>query len=83
LVKKYGNKLKSDILLAGHHGSKTSSSEEFLKAVNPELIIFSAGKNNSYHHPHPTVISLVKKLGITYFRTDEVGTIKYIFNNGE
>jgi len=80
MVEKYGKKLKSDFLLAGHHGSKTSSSEEFLRAVSPEYIIFSVGKNNSYHHPHPTVISLVDKLGIKYFRTDINGTIKYIFN---
>jgi len=80
MVEKYGKRLKSDFLLAGHHGSNTSSSEEFLRAVNPEYIIFSAGKNNSYNHPHPAVISLVEKLGIKYFRTDTVGTIKYIFN---
>ncbi len=80
LVKKYGESLKSDILLAGHHGSKTSSSEIFLKTINPKLIIFSAGKNNPYHHPSPSVISLVKKIKIPYLITYNVGTIKEIFN---
>jgi competence protein ComEC len=78
LVKKYGKKLKSNILLAGHHGSKTSSSEEFLKVVNPDLIIFSAGKDNPYHHPNKEIIDLVKELKIKYLRTDEVGTIRYL-----
>lgn len=83
LVEKYGKKLKSDVLVAGHHGSKYSSSEEFLEAVNPKYIIFSAGKDNSYHHPSQEVLDRVDKLGIKYFRTDENGTIKYIFNDGD
>ncbi len=80
LILKYGNELKSDVLLAGHHGSKTSSSEEFLKIVHPDWIIFSAGKNNQYHHPNKSVLDLVRKLNLKYLRTDEVGTIKFIFN---
>ena len=80
LVEKYGEELKSDILLAGHHGSKTSSSEIFLKTVSPKLIIFSAGKDNPYHHPNKSVLDLVKKLKIPYLITYNTGTIKEIFN---
>lgn len=82
LVKKYGNKLKSDILIAGHHGSKTSSSEEFLKMVKPEYIIFSAGENNSYHHPNKEILERVDVLGIKYFRTDTQGTVKAFIDKG-
>ena len=52
LILKYGNKLKSDILKAAHHGSKTSSSAEFLKYVSPENILISVGKNNWYGFPN-------------------------------
>jgi len=83
LIEKYGDELKSDILLAGHHGSRTSSSEEFLKVVKPDLIIFSTCKNNSYHHPNKEILERVKKLGIKYLRTDEIGTVKYFFKNNE
>lgn len=76
LVKKYGNSLESDVLKAGHHGSKTSSSEEFLKAVAPQFAIISVGAKNMYGHPHKEVIDLLNKLGIKILRTSEEGTIK-------
>lgn len=63
------------ILKLGHHGSKTSSSELFLKTLRPEYCIVSAGKNNSYGHPHPEVVErLEKHCGVVY-RTDEDGDI--------
>ena len=69
--------LKADILKAGHHGSDTSSCEEFLKAVSPETVIISVGKKNSYGHPSKAVISRMEKLGIKIRRTDLEGTITY------
>ena len=83
LVKKYGEKLKADILLAGHHGSKTSSSEIFLKTVRPEYIIFSAGKDNSYKHPHKEVLERAQKLGLKILRTDQLGSINFIYKDGK
>jgi competence protein ComEC len=68
--------LKSNVLKVGHHGSKTSSSEEFVKAVDPELALISAGKGNSYGHPHKDVVGLFDQLGIEYFVTANVGRIQ-------
>lgn len=67
--------LKSDILKAGHHGSRTSSSEAFLRAVAPQYTIVSAGKNNRYGHPHQEVLNLLLALGIPTLRTYEEGNI--------
>ncbi len=77
LVEKYGDLLRSDILLAGHHGSKTSSAEKFLKQVKPKYFIISAGKNNSYGHPHQSVLDLAKKLNLKILQTAEVGNISF------
>jgi competence protein ComEC len=66
-------KLTSDILKVGHHGSKTSTSEEFVKEVNPSLAIISVGKENRYGHPHKETLEHLK--GIKILRTDELGAI--------
>ena len=68
----------SDILKISHHGSRTSTSEEFLKEVSPEIAIISVGKNNSYNHPHQEVLEVLSKYGINVLRTDEQGDIKII-----
>lgn len=60
ILQKYPQ-LEINILKAGHHGSKTSTSEELLDAITPEQVIISAGANNSYNHPHPNVIDKIKK----------------------
>ncbi|MBI3013103.1 MAG: MBL fold metallo-hydrolase, partial [Elusimicrobia bacterium] len=70
LTQKYGKKLKSQILKAAHHGSRTSSSLQFLKAVNPEILVISCGRNNSYSHPHPQTLDRFRQLGIEVYRTD-------------
>jgi competence protein ComEC len=69
-----------DILKLGHHGSKTSSSEEFLKATTPELALISAGISNHYGHPHKEVISRLEKLGIPWVSTQERGTVTLSIN---
>jgi len=79
LVHKYKNKLKSNILLVGHHGSNTSSSEEFLKAVDPEYIIISVGKDNPYHLPNKNALKRLQKLHIPILRTDKIGNIIFQF----
>lgn len=70
-----GANLRSDLLKVGHHGSRTSSSAEFLAAARPTLAVISASKNNSYGHPHQEVLESLKNLGAQIFRTDELGTI--------
>jgi competence protein ComEC len=70
-----GDDLDSTILKAGHHGSKTSSGENFLKKVSPALTVISAGKDNSYGHPHKEVIGTLDRLMIPYLVTADVGRI--------
>ena len=75
LVKEYGNKLKSDILKVAHHGSKTSSSQEFINLVKPEIALIGVGKDNSLGHPNHGVIEKLKKTKAKIYRTDLDGEI--------
>lgn len=74
--------LASDVLKVGHHGSKTSNSEAFIKHISPEIAVISAGKDNPYHHPHQETLDTLEKYGIKILRTDKNGDIK-IISNGE
>ena len=65
----------STILKVAHHGSKDSSSIEFLNAVSPEAATISAGKNNKFHHPHLRVLRNFSKVNARVYRTDERGDI--------
>lgn len=56
--------LDIEVLKAGHHGSKTSTSDKFLDAITPKQVIISAGANNSYNHPHPDIINKLKTRNI-------------------
>ncbi len=67
-----------DVLKLGHHGSRTSSSEEFIKATTPDYGIVSAGLNNEYGHPHKEVIALLEKYKIPMLKTFELGTIHFV-----
>lgn len=69
-----------DVLKVAHHGSRTSSSEEFLEQVKPEYAIISCGQDNDYGHPHKEVIGRLK--GVKIYRTDEEGTI-LVTSDGE
>lgn len=71
------------ILNLGHHGSKTSSTERWLKAVNPKYAVICCGLNNDYGHPHQVVTDRLEKVGIEYFRTDLLGTIVFESNSKE
>jgi len=80
----YSNEeLSADVLKVSHHGSSTSTSEEFLKAVNPTYAVISCGKDNSYGHPHWEVMELLEKEKIQIFRTDEQGSIVAISDGEE
>ncbi|MFC7681467.1 ComEC/Rec2 family competence protein [Paenibacillus sp. GCM10028914] len=65
-----------DVLKVGHHGSKTSTSEGWLKAWKPEAAVISAGVNNMYRHPHPDVVERLQRYGALTFRTDLRGEIQ-------
>lgn len=65
----------TDVLHLGHHGSSTSSTEDFLRAVSPDFAVISCGKDNKYGHPHKEVLDRLNALGCTVYRTDENGTI--------
>lgn len=71
-------------LVAGHHGSRTSTSQELLDHVKPKSVIFSTGFLNPYHHPHPEVLSLVEDRKLQILRTDLQGAIHlYQTESGE
>jgi competence protein ComEC len=70
--------LRSQILKVAHQGSRTSSSEEFLRAVAPEFAVISVGKDNRFGHPHQEVLERLKNLSIKIFRTDIDGDISFV-----
>ena len=67
--------VSADVLKVGHHGSSTSTGEEFLQRVSPSYAVISCGFDNSYGHPHIETMEKLGSLGIPVFRTDEMGTI--------
>lgn len=66
---------KINILKVGHHGSSTSSSDKFIKQIKPDIAVMQVGKDNSYNHPHSSVVKRLQKNGAIIYRTDELGTI--------
>lgn len=76
LITRYGNGLRADVLKAGHHGSRTASSGAFLDAVDPRLVVISAGVRNDYGHPHAEVMARLGARGIDVARTDRDGTVR-------
>ena len=75
LVKIYGDKLKADILKVAHHGSKTSSTAEFLKCVSPKIALIGVGKDNTFGHPNSGVLSRLENINAKIYRTDKQGEI--------
>lgn len=72
---KYKKKIAADVLKVGHHGSKTSTSEDFLKLVNPTYAVISVGEGNSYYHPHAAALNNLRSAGVELFRTDVQGSL--------
>lgn len=70
-----GAVVKADVYKIGHHGSKTSTTDDMLTAVNPACAVISAGEDNRYGHPHAEVLNKLRMNGIKTFRTDEQGTV--------
>lgn len=77
-----GAPLNADVLKLGHHGSRTSSADAFVGAVSPEYAIISAGKDNTYGHPHKEVLDTLARFNIPFLGTYEKGTV-VIESDGE
>lgn len=76
LVHLAGNSLSSTVLVAPHHGSKTSSSQVFLNAVDPAVVVVSAGRHNRFKFPHPVTLKRYENQGCPIWRTDISGAIR-------
>lgn len=74
---------KVDILKVAHHGSKYSSTAEFLNLIQPRLAVISVGRSNRYGHPAPETLKRLRERGATIFRTDENGTVSIIAENNK
>jgi competence protein ComEC len=83
LVRYWGSELHSDWLLAGHHGSRTSSSLTFLKNVTPDLAVVSSGYANPFGHPHPAILRRLQQQGIDLFSTVTHGAVEFDLVPGE
>ncbi|MDD5032332.1 MAG: ComEC/Rec2 family competence protein [Patescibacteria group bacterium] len=77
-----GTDLSSQVLKTGHHGSDTSSGEEFLEAVSPEFAIIAVGKDNDFGHPSLRILKRLERTGTEILRTDLDGTIVLV-SDGE
>ncbi|MDO9567125.1 MAG: DNA internalization-related competence protein ComEC/Rec2 [Candidatus Desulfaltia sp.] len=75
IVATHGDELKSTVLIAPHHGSKTSSTAMFLQKIKPEIVIISAGWKNSFRFPDPSVLKRYNENGCRIFRTDKNGAL--------
>ncbi len=75
--------LKSDVVIAPHHGSSNSSSIEFIKALSCRHVVFSSGKSNVFKHPHPSIIQRYQEAGADILRTDLHGAISFTTNGDD
>jgi competence protein ComEC len=73
----------TEILMAPHHGSKTSTGADLLAAVSPQLVLMQAGYKNRFGHPHPDVLNRVQDVGAQVLRTDLQGAIEIQWQSGE
>lgn len=84
LIRLYHEKLRNiDLLKAGHHGSKTSSTEEFITVTNPKFVVFMAGENNRYNHPHIDVVNRFEAKKIPYSTTGIDGTVEIFVSQNQ
>ncbi len=80
LINHSSNKIKSDVLLVPHHGSRTSSSKNFIQKVSPKMVVNSSGYANQFNHPHPLIKQQYLKKGIEFYDTQNQGMIELLFN---
>ena len=75
ICSKFKNELKADVLKLGHHGSSSSTTNEFFNLVNPSICVITVGKENKYGHPHSETLEKINKKGLKILRTDENSNI--------
>jgi competence protein ComEC len=68
------------LLKVGHHGSRTSTTADFLNALNPKDAVISVGRNNHFGHPRPEIIARIADEGARLFRTDEFGLTTFLLD---
>lgn len=78
LLARYTTELDCDLYQAGHHGSTTSNTKDFIAAVSPAAAVISCGRDNSYGHPHAEVLTAFSDFGVEVFRTDQLGNIVFV-----
>lgn len=78
-----GIDISADVYKAGHHGSRTSTSEKFFMAVSPAYAVISCAEGNSYGHPHAETLNTLRANGVKVYRTDEDGTIIAVSDGNE
>jgi competence protein ComEC len=78
VILRVGADLDTDVLLAPHHGSRSSSSWPFLKRVRPRVCVISAGAGNAFLFPNSEVLQRLESLGCRVFRTDQVGAVEVV-----
>ncbi|WP_346687386.1 ComEC/Rec2 family competence protein [Megamonas hypermegale] len=83
MTKSYGNELQSDVLKSPHHGSRTSSSDNYLKAVKAKDVIISLAADNEYGHPHKQTLDRYKKYDMNVYRTDKDGTVTILTDGSD
>lgn len=81
LLKQFRDQLKADILIAPHHGSKTSSSRDFISAVDPDYVLFPVGYRNRYRFPYTQVVKRYQQAGVAQFDTARHGAISFKLGN--
>jgi competence protein ComEC len=79
LVRQDAGVLKADVLLAPHHGSRTSSTPAFIGAVEPDIAVFAAGYRNRFGHPRPDIVARYDSAGVRSYRTDLAGALTFNF----
>lgn len=81
LVKTYGEELNADVLVAPHHGSKSSSTAGFLRAVQPDYVLIPAGYHNQFGHPHKGVLARYRQINAKWLNSADSGAITIDFKN--
>jgi competence protein ComEC len=82
LIETYGNNLKANVLIAPHHGSKTSSTLKFLQAIQPEYVLIPAGYRNQFGHPHREVLLRYQQIKAKWLSSADSGAITISVRDG-
>ncbi len=82
LLRYWGDALRADLLVAGHHGSKTSSSDTWLNHVRPDSVLLTYGYANRFGHPHPEVMTRLERHNLAIFRTASQGAVTFPLGQG-